>query len=551
MASKRKNKKKNSGARQPDERNQAAAPKTGRAIPGEAATGTEQALSEEAAPETEQVLSEETVLETAQAISGEAAPETVQAPSGDAVPETKQTLSEGTVPETVQTVFGDAVPETEQALSEETVPETAQAFSEESSPEAGQEILREAAPAAERVGEEQAESSAEEPDDFVLPEEPEDLPFVLPAVPKQLSDGKGTPPDAGKKKKKRKKRRRKRHILFWLFMFLTLCVAGGSVSYIYWLFTEAHSVIFDMKADVELPNLVGLRWEDVEKDAAYNGFKLQMVEVYHDEAPAGQIVDQNPRAPRDVKENSIITAKVSKGVETVIVPDLAGWNKDTAREKLRGMNLTLMIRPEDNTEVPADSVIRTSPEAGTLVKAGTTITLYIRREATEVEYASVPTCIGAESSQQAAIRLTQRGLLMRVTSEENEAPEGTVIAQSPNPGAMVPTGTVVSLVISTGPPPPPPPPVEIIEPEPEVPDASSDPSSEPPWWAPPTIGDEGGSSSDATVPPDPSTQPTDPVPPPTSDPVQDPVPPPDPSLPADPVQDPSAVSPDSNAAAQP
>ena len=53
MASKRKNKKKNSGARQPDERNQAAAPKTGRAIPGEAATGTEQALSEEAAPETE------------------------------------------------------------------------------------------------------------------------------------------------------------------------------------------------------------------------------------------------------------------------------------------------------------------------------------------------------------------------------------------------------------------------------------------------------------------------------------------------------------------
>ena len=64
----------------------------------------------------------------------------------------------------------------------------------------------------------------------------------------------------------------------------------------------------------------------------------------------------------------------------VTVPELAGWNKDTAREKLRALNLTLLIKPEETTDVPVDCVVRTDPAAGSVVKAGTTVTLYIRRD---------------------------------------------------------------------------------------------------------------------------------------------------------------------------
>ena len=188
---------------------------------------------------------------------------------------------------------------------------------------------------------------------------------------------------------------------------------------IYWMFSTSENGLFDVKEDVELPNLIGTRWTDVKDDAAYSGFVLEKEEVFDDEAPVGEIVDQNPRAPRQVKEGSRIVAKVSKGVEMVTVPELAGWNKDTAREKLRALNLTLLIKPEETTDVPVDCVVRTDPAAGSVVKAGTTVTLYIRRDSTEVSYVTVPACIGSTSEQQASLRLTQRGLAMRVITVED------------------------------------------------------------------------------------------------------------------------------------
>ncbi len=160
-------------------------------------------------------------------------------------------------------------------------------------------------------------------------------------------------------------------------------------------------------------------------------------------------------------------AKVSKGVEMVTVPELAGWNKDTAREKLRALNLTLLIKPEETTDVPVDCVVRTDPAAGSVVKAGTTVTLYIRRDSTEVSYVTVPACIGSTSEQQASLRLTQRGLAMRVSTVEDASPAGTVIAQSPNAGAMVMRGTVVTVTVSSGPPP-------VVAPPPAPPESESD-----------------------------------------------------------------------------
>lgn len=102
-----------------------------------------------------------------------------------------------------------------------------------------------------------------------------------------------------------------------------------------------------------------------------------------------------------------------------------------------------------------------------MVKAGTTVTLYIRRDSTEVSYVTVPACIGSTSEQQASLRLTQRGLAMRVITVEDASPAGTVIAQSPNAGAMVMRGTVVTVTVSSGPPP-------VVAPPPAPPESESD-----------------------------------------------------------------------------
>ena len=393
--------------------------------------------------------------------------ETASGPAGELEKDAAQPETPISVPDTMrQTAEKDALLDEAEVFGTaegETAVTAEKAESKDSIKAAGEEPSSEAKKTAEPETEEQD-------DEMPLPKVPAGLlcprmdSFELPAAPEGIALAPEAERARPKPKKKAKKKKKKHHYFFWTFVLMTLLFAGGSAYYIYWMFTESESTLFDVKADVELPNLLGRRWAEVQQDESVSGFTLELVEVYHDEAPAGEIVDQNPRPPRHVKENSHIIVKVSKGVETVTVPDLSGWNRDTAREKLREMNLTLLVKPEENSDVPVDSVIRTEPESGTLVKAGTTITLYISREEQEITYVTVPTCIGAESESQAGVRLSQRGLLMRVKKVEDAAPEGTVIDQSPSPGAMVIYGSTVTLTVSQGPPPSPP------EPDISIPD---------------------------------------------------------------------------------
>lgn len=425
-----------------------------------------------------------------------------EAPEADGAEEAAAPLQEAPEPAPPEAPEGERAPEADGP--EAAAPETQEAAPPETpgQPEAPAQPEVSAQPAQKQPQAEEPQrpetADAREAEAFALPPEP----FTLPDAPKTLQAG----PDKDKKKKKRRRRRRrrKRHILFWLFMVLTLCIAGGSVSYIYWMLGGENSPLLNVRADVTLPNVVGLTWDSVKDDEAYGNFVLEMVEVFDDEAPVGQIVDQNPRAPREVKEHSRIIVKVSKGVETVVVPNLVGWNRATALEKLRSMGLTLMVRPEKGDGVPEDSVIRTVPEGGTLVKADTTVTLYVCRESQmEISLTTVPTCIGAESVAQAGVRLTQRGLLVRTVEREDAAPAGTIIGQSPEAGSMVTRSSVVTLIVSTGPPPAPPAPVE--EPEPERPSIGARPVPTPDPTPDPDPGESTEPDPAEPVVPDPET----------------------------------------------
>lgn len=365
--------------------------------------------------------------------------------------------------------------------------------------------------------EKQAGQAGAEDGDLALPDAPEGLPAFPPAQETAPHVPQSAPQKAAQPREARKQKKR-HYALFYIFI-LTLAVVACSAVSIYWMFSTSENGLFDVKEDVELPNLIGTRWTDAKDNETYSGFLLEKEEVFDDEVPAGEIVDQNPRAPRQVKEGSRIVAKVSKGVEMVTVPELAGWNKDTAREKLRALNLTLLIKPEETTDVPVDCVVRTDPAAGSIVKAGATVTLYIRRDSTEVSYVTVPTCIGSTSEQQASIRLTQRGLLMRIITVEDASPAGTVIGQSPSAGAMVVRGTTVTVTISSGPPP------VVVPPAPPESESESESDSETSSSSVPS------SSSSSAASSAPVTSSTPVVPEPTPDP--DPVPPPvtDPTLP--------------------
>lgn len=323
------------------------------------------------------------------------------------------------------------------------------------------------------AGSETADLAKESEDSAAAEDAAEQSAFTLPEIPSGMTA-------------KKKKRRKKRHYVFLCIVFLTLFIVVGSAVWIYQMFSTSQIDLFNIRQDVELPNMIGLRWNDVKKDVEYRGFALEKEEVFHESAPYGEIVDQNPRAPRNVKEGSRIVVKVSKGVETITVPDITGWHKDTAKEKLRALGLTLMILPVEEDTVPPDCVIRTEPEAGSIVKSNSTIKMYVYRERSGIPYVTVPSCVGAASERDAGMRLTRNGLLMRTAYAEAEVPAGTVIDQSPRAGSMLIRGSVVTVTISSGPPtPPPPPPEPEPEPESEPEPPKPEPKPEPPKPEPP------------------------------------------------------------------
>ena len=140
-------------------------------------------------------------------------------------------------------------------------------------------------------------------------------------------------------------------------------VALASLVSIFVMFFATGNSLFSTTQDVELPNFYNMTQEEIEADEAYSNFRIEFVDVYSDEVAEGHVVDQSPRPPKEVKENARITVRVSRGVEQVEVPDMVGWTRASASEKVKSINLSILIKYETDDTKPYNTVLRTAPAA--------------------------------------------------------------------------------------------------------------------------------------------------------------------------------------------
>ena len=114
----------------------------------------------------------------------------------------------------------------------------------------------------------------------------------------------------------------------------------------------------------------------------------------------------------------------------------------------RGLNYTVEEQYHDT--IISGYVISTSPAAGSSVKAGDTITLYVSL-GQEVRNTIVPNVVGMGEREAMHTLLGNNISLGKVTYQQSDLPEGTVISQSKNPLTEVPIGsTKIDLVVSAG-----------------------------------------------------------------------------------------------------
>ncbi|KND41311.1 MULTISPECIES: Stk1 family PASTA domain-containing Ser/Thr kinase [Streptomyces] len=179
------------------------------------------------------------------------------------------------------------------------------------------------------------------------------------------------------------------------------------------------------------------------------GLDVDVKEAYSDTVERGKVISTDPAPGERIRDNDSVTVTVSKGPETVKVPDMKGLRLDLAKDRLKDDGLEPgLVNREFSDEVVRGQVIRTQPGSGTKVSAGAAVRIVVSRGA-PVE---VPELAGA-SVEDATAQLEEAGLKVKIASKQvnSEYDKGLVAEVSPGVGKQVGTGDTVTLTLSKGP----------------------------------------------------------------------------------------------------
>jgi eukaryotic-like serine/threonine-protein kinase len=138
--------------------------------------------------------------------------------------------------------------------------------------------------------------------------------------------------------------------------------------------TAVDAVVSGGPAPRAIPDFVNHPFD--EANASLTGAQLvvqQLEPRYNDSIPAGNIVSLNPPSGTQVPRGSTVQIVVSKGPDTVPVPDLKGQTLDQAKASLQAIGLTVggVAGPLDKT------VTASSPPAGTPAPLGTAVSVLL------------------------------------------------------------------------------------------------------------------------------------------------------------------------------
>lgn len=132
------------------------------------------------------------------------------------------------------------------------------------------------------------------------------------------------------------------------------------------------------KESAIVPSVVGLDAREAESSLRQCGFA---VEVRHTASayPEGRVLGVEPTVGEQLPVGSKVTLLVSRGVppESVSVPDVRGLSREDALVTLWLSQLSVGEVIEEPSLTEEGTVLRQSHQPGTLVLAGTKVTLYV------------------------------------------------------------------------------------------------------------------------------------------------------------------------------
>jgi beta-lactam-binding protein with PASTA domain/predicted Ser/Thr protein kinase len=198
---------------------------------------------------------------------------------------------------------------------------------------------------------------------------------------------------------------------------------------------------------VQVPDVVGKRLGDASSTLARAGLQVR-VERRNDDAPAGEVIDQDPDAGDEADRGSAVELTVSSGPAMRTVPDVRGEPERRAVRILSKARFRVETEERASPTVRAGLAIDTVPRPGTELRVGSRVRLLVSTGPRQVE---VPNVVGL-TRDSAVSRLDSAGLGVNVEQVESQEPEDEVVGQAPGAGTTVDEGSRVTIRVSSGPP---------------------------------------------------------------------------------------------------
>lgn len=201
----------------------------------------------------------------------------------------------------------------------------------------------------------------------------------------------------------------------------------------------------------DCPDFVGKNYDEIIKSPEYSKYNIVKSEEsdYVADYDQGVIYKQSPDKGTKIKQASQITVYVSLGAKKIELRDYSNLEVNGVKEELRDLGLKFTVKEMPDNNVPKGFVVSTNPAAGSTVRTGHTITLYVSTGEAEIKR-NVPDVDGM-SLEDAKKEIENKGFKVGsvVSRYSSDIAEGYVISQSPESGEAV-LGSAISLIVSKG-----------------------------------------------------------------------------------------------------
>ena len=237
-----------------------------------------------------------------------------------------------------------------------------------------------------------------------------------------------------------KKKPARSRLLGYLFGIIALLIVGGIMTFVFWPKESPVEIVI-------VPDIKNTDISSAQNKLEETGLHLSVVEQkYNDKVEPGDIISQNPEEGSKVEKDSTVEVAISKGIETITMPDLKNLRVDEARNILEQSGISIgKIDSEYSIEIEKDHIVKQSIKAGDIVSKGTSIDFTVSKGP---EMVTVPSVIGMHYDEAKNMIIAVNLIPIREDRFNPDAEVGIVISQEPGPSLSTQKDSEVTLVVS-------------------------------------------------------------------------------------------------------